>query len=836
MYHTPAFREQVINFPFRTPPEDLRSKALSDHDSSEPSSPSLSNGNANSLNIMMKNKNIGPGSPGPKPKPPGSSGNLAAQVNKEESKDSSEYKKKMALANGPIINMDFSNGDKYGMPESLFTSVKDLFEAMIVHESRTGVVSPQKLLDILRKDNEVFRAPIHQDAHEFLNVLLNQAVENVEQYSKEVEARRSLDKSSGSEVSSRESSSSSAVSKAPAIPNTKWIHDLFEGTLTSETRCLTCENTSARDEPFLDLSVDLDVYSSVTSCLLKFSQEEMLCERNKFYCDQCCGLQEAEKRMKIKRLPKILALHLKRFKYTDELQRLHKLFHLVSYPYYLRLLNTTDDAEEPDRLYELYAVCVHIGGGPYHGHYVSIVKTQDRGWLLLDDENVEPVEKFFVLEFFGGEQNLACAYVLFYQETTVEAMHQEQEAEGKAFADSVLEANGKIHANGSANGFPPSPGGESQEFAPLDRSVTAPVSPLKFTNGSAKPSTLEQVVGLPFLSRKKSVLMSKKDREREDKEKKEADKEMERLMHERKREAQASAGWASRAKEEPSIPRKSLSTSSRASQPLGNQSRAATPQAERPETGRENGSGFFSGSMSRLKQTSKSFKGKQRLWPSSKSKPESAVAMPPPSFQPPPELPSESHAVATHVLPPVSPYGSQPGTPADLLDRAVERREPPEPPERPERREPPEPPVRREPPEPPERSEWPGTPEGRLPPRPPSRPPRPPPRRPPRPELLDPPDRPPPQPTDEAAYRDKQLPAPPPRSPPPLAPRLHHALTTPSRISEEEVIRLRLQSRGETPITALPAMEAALGSGSGGRKKEKRGLWGLGRKKSVMGL
>jgi ubiquitin carboxyl-terminal hydrolase 9/13 len=773
-----------------------------------------------------------------KPKLPGSSGNLAAQVNKEESKDSSEYKKKMALANGPIINMDFSNGDKYGMPESLFTSVKDLFEAIIAHESRTGVVSPQKLLDILRKDNEVFRAPIHQDAHEFLNVLLNQAVENVEQYSKIVEARRSLDKSSGSDVSSHESSSSSAVSKAPAIPNTKWIHDLFEGTLTSETRCLTCENTSARDEAFLDLSVDLDVYSSVTSCLLKFSQEEMLCERNKFYCDQCCGLQEAEKRMKIKRLPKILALHLKRFKYTDELQRLHKLFHLVSYPFYLRLLNTTDDAEEPDRLYELYAVCVHIGGGPYHGHYVSIVKTQDRGWLLLDDENVEPVDKSFVLEFFGGEQNLACAYVLFYQETTVEAMHQEQEAEGKAFADSVLEANGKMHANG----FPPSPGGESTEFTPLDRSVTAPVSPLKFTNGSAKSSTLEQVVGLPFLSRKKSTLMSKKDRDRDEKDKKEAEREMERLMQERKREAQASAGWA--AKEEPSIPRKSLSTSSRASQPLENHSRTATPQAERPESGRENGSGFFSGSMSRLKAGSKSFKGKQRLWSSYKSKPESAVAMPPPSFQPPPELPPpeppvKSQPVLTHVLPPVSPYGSQPGTPAGLLDRAVERREPPEPPPRPERREPPAPPVRREAPGTPDRNDRPDSSEGRSPPRPPSRPPRPP-RRPPRPELFGPPDRPPPPqpPADEAAYRDKQLPAPPPQSPPPPppVPRLHHALTTPSRISEEEVIRLRMQSRGETPITALPVMEEVLGGGGGAKKKEKRSLWGLGKKKSVMGL
>jgi ubiquitin carboxyl-terminal hydrolase 9/13 len=88
-------------------------------------------------------------------------------------------------------------------------------------------------------------------------------------------------------------------------PGTGWVHEIFEGVLTSETKCLTCETASQRDETFLDLSIDLEQHSSVTSCLRKFSAEEMLCERNKFHCDNCGGLQEAEKRMKIKRLPKI---------------------------------------------------------------------------------------------------------------------------------------------------------------------------------------------------------------------------------------------------------------------------------------------------------------------------------------------------------------------------------------------------------------------------------------------------------------------------------------------------------------------------------------------------
>lgn len=357
----------------------------------------------------------------------------------------------MALKAGPVLDMVHDTSNRYGMEESLFTALKDIFDMIIGHQSRMGVVSPHKFLEILRRENEMFRSAMHQDAHEFLNLLLNQVVDNVELFAKQLPAIEGAQANGGAPEKGLSTAMSSAIAGAHADTNgmdTHWVHDLFEGLLTSETRCLTCENTSQRDEPFLDLSVDLAAHTSVTSCLRKFSEEEMLCERNKFHCDMCGGLQEAEKRMKIKRLPRVLALHLKRFKYTEDLQRLQKLFHRVVYPFHLRLFNTTEDADDSDRLYELYAVVVHIGGGPYHGHYVSIIKTQDRGWLLFDDELVEPVDKSYVLNFFGGEpipglqdaKQLACAYVLFYQETTLEAVMKEQEMEGQPPVDSRTSA------------------------------------------------------------------------------------------------------------------------------------------------------------------------------------------------------------------------------------------------------------------------------------------------------------------------------------------------------------------------------------------------------------
>lgn len=66
-------------------------------------------------------------------------------------------------------------------------------------------------------------------------------------------------------------------------------------------------------------------------------------------------------RMKIKKLPNILALHLKRFKYQEDVQRFMKLGYRVVFPFELRLFNTVDDAPNADRLYRLWAIVVHIG-------------------------------------------------------------------------------------------------------------------------------------------------------------------------------------------------------------------------------------------------------------------------------------------------------------------------------------------------------------------------------------------------------------------------------------------------------------------------------------------
>ncbi|OXV06329.1 hypothetical protein Egran_05899 [Elaphomyces granulatus] len=541
LYYSVPFRESVINYPKRTPIDSLEA-ALAKNlhyqniDSYPEAEAAAARQRASAGQSSSRSAGVTPTQP---PKP--------------EDKDSPEYKKKLALQTLPLLETK-NNAASYGMPESLFTSLKDIFESVVASQSKLGVIRPHHFLDVLRRDHEMFRTAMHQDAHEFLNLLLNEVVASVEaESSKRPEPEKSLQSMENGESDTGSTTLTAATSSGSKSPNTtRWVHELFEGTLTSETQCLTCEKISQRDEVFLDLSVDLDQHSSVTSCLRKFSAEEMLCERNKFHCDNCGGLQEAEKRMKIKRLPRILALHLKRFKYTEDLQRLQKLFHRVVYPYHLRLFNTTDDAEDPDRLYELYAVVVHIGGGPYHGHYIAIIKTEDHGWLLFDDEMVEPVDKNYVRNFFGDRPGLACAYVLFYQQTTLEAVRREQEHEYTAAArssgehkDIVMGMNGSPISPALNHVFnfqgPPPPPDEAPNFSPLKHTPTTPqfLTPPERALSSSPP----KVPSLPSrtfgtLSSKKSDIQAKRAKAKEEREQKAAERERERAEKQKRKQEQ----------------------------------------------------------------------------------------------------------------------------------------------------------------------------------------------------------------------------------------------------------------------------------------------------------
>jgi len=291
--------------------------------------------------------------------------------------------------------------------ETLLTCLADLFYSIVTQKRKVGTIAPKKFIARLRKEKIEFDNYMQQDAHEFLNFLINHINEIIVG-----------EQSQGPAVPVGSNSRSKMINNHEGEKTHTWINDIFQGILTSETRCLNCETVTSKDEDFFDLSIDVDQNTSITSCLRNFSSTETLCSDNKFKCDTCSSYQEAHKRMRVKRLPTILALHLKRFKYVEQYNRHIKVSHRVVFPLELRLFNTSDDAVNPDRMYDLVAVVIHCGSGPNRGHYISIVKSHGF-WLIFDDDIVDKIDPSTIEDFYGLTSDIQksseTGYILFYQ-------------------------------------------------------------------------------------------------------------------------------------------------------------------------------------------------------------------------------------------------------------------------------------------------------------------------------------------------------------------------------------------------------------------------------------
>ncbi|KAJ1672434.1 hypothetical protein EV182_007190, partial [Spiromyces aspiralis] len=115
---------------------------------------------------------------------------------------------------------------RHNIPDSMFSALKDLFTEINSRVPRSGVLTPFKFISKLKASNELFRSNAHQDAHEFLNYLLNEISENVS----EIQRRKDIKFGySDSDYEHR-------------FVGDTWVHMLFEGLLANETKCLTCED------------------------------------------------------------------------------------------------------------------------------------------------------------------------------------------------------------------------------------------------------------------------------------------------------------------------------------------------------------------------------------------------------------------------------------------------------------------------------------------------------------------------------------------------------------------------------------------------------------------
>lgn len=149
------------------------------------------------------------------------------------------------------------------------------------------------------------------------------------------------------------------------------MHGTFFGINSITFICQSCNYTFHREEEYFDLSLQINV--NVSSSVKKFFDGEIVGD---IKCEQCGTNSSFERKYEIKRLPKLLCLHIKRFEFKNN--RITKIMDLIENDSTILL---------GDKHFYLYGFIVHEGD-INNGHYKSYIRIKNK-FRCFDDENIK---------------------------------------------------------------------------------------------------------------------------------------------------------------------------------------------------------------------------------------------------------------------------------------------------------------------------------------------------------------------------------------------------------------------------------------------------------------
>jgi len=193
------------------------------------------------------------------------------------------------------------------------------------------------------------------------------------------------------------------------------VNELYEGVLLDYIRCMECNFSRERKDPFFDVPISIREVDSLEDGLEKYLAPEVLSDGNQWNCEQCGTKVDAFKGLQFQRLPYFLSLQLNRFDYDYTTWRRIKLNNKVTFPQNLDMTQffSNDDENESNRpsssnpdqkrhQYELFSVMIHSGGAE-GGHYFAFVKSFQSGkWYKFNDASVAEISDEDISSVFGG--------------------------------------------------------------------------------------------------------------------------------------------------------------------------------------------------------------------------------------------------------------------------------------------------------------------------------------------------------------------------------------------------------------------------------------------------
>jgi ubiquitin C-terminal hydrolase len=259
--------------------------------------------------------------------------------------------------------------------------VKWFAEVVKIH---SGTLSIAAIIKEVGKFNEDYKSLEQQDAQEFMQWIFNQLAEEARKHSL-----------------------------------TDIIAPTFEGRTLASTKCMYCEKVSSVEEAFMFLSLEIERCTSLTDAIHnKFLAIENLNCDNKFFCENCATYQEAEKIYSFKKLPMILIIQFKRFRYIQEARQFRKLDYQIQFPFEIRIPSSQHEQAVKPSLYALSGIIMHIGYGIQAGHYYSIIRIGNK-WVEFDDSKVremkqEHMEALVECKLGTESGGSACPYILVF--------------------------------------------------------------------------------------------------------------------------------------------------------------------------------------------------------------------------------------------------------------------------------------------------------------------------------------------------------------------------------------------------------------------------------------
>lgn len=291
-----------------------------------------------------------------------------------------------------MLRGDFKEREKnarslLGETQSLFKSMKSVTGRSTIIPRRFIHVLDQKITDIdIRSQNDI-------------NELLAMFLDKLNMDHPTFLEHRNIDETPASTLMEMHRRKMDMSWKITIGNEYSKIIDLFYGQTVTQIVCGHCGFISHNYEVYSNISLPLEKgCKTIRECLSRYFNDEVL---NEWTCDECKNKVKSDKLMCLWRIPPILTLSLKRFKYVNSMtsKGFQKNDYHIDVPERLNLTNFTLD-EHHNTDYHLNAVAVHTGSAE-NGHYYALCKRgggqggqggQGGHWYKYDDNEVTEIK------------------------------------------------------------------------------------------------------------------------------------------------------------------------------------------------------------------------------------------------------------------------------------------------------------------------------------------------------------------------------------------------------------------------------------------------------------